>query len=357
MPPRGDTGDPVLLIVTTGAGPTSPDWRPAAGNHIFEVAQSAVDLLGAGRVVVTHLEEGESPRAWHDRIIRLITETGATHVLANVETDPRDPDEWTWDLFVDHLTHVWKGTFIGLMYDSAFEWTTIRAKRLAARDPHALLVALDRPLDVDLPGPRAHVGPVLLPLSRPTREVVEDAIRDVTKDIPVSFIGALYDYRVPLLDGLRAAGVDVAVNPQRDDAARTYLESRTAQPGYVSYMTALARSEITINLSRAHAEDVLQLKTRVLEASFAGCLVATDDTDRTDHYLTVDREFIRFSGTDDAASAIPALLAQPDRLRSMQEAARARARAIAGTVFWGAIDTGLRRSAFPPLLVDGQAPG
>ena len=347
---RVESVRPLLLIVTTGDGPASPEWRPAAGNHIFEVAQSAIDLLGQERVVVTHVEAGERVDAWHDRVIALAIESGATHLLANVETDPRDTDEWTWDLFVDHLQHAWNGTFIGLMYDSAFEWTTIRAKRLATRDPRALLVALDRPLSDDLPGPRAHVGPVLLPLSLPTQAAVENAIRDVPKDIPVSFIGALYDYRVPLLDGLRDAGVELAVNPQRDDAVRTYLESRTAQPGYLSYMTALARSEITVNLSRAHAENVLQLKTRVLEASFAGCLVATDDADRSDHYFTVDREFIRFSGVADAAAKIPGILADPARLASMQDAARQRARAIAGTVFWGAVDTGLRRSSLPALL-------
>jgi hypothetical protein len=341
---------PVLVIITTGEGPASTEWRPAAGNHIFEVAQSAIDLLGADRVVVTYAKGGEPVDAWHERVMALLLETGATHVLANVETDPHDPDEWTWDLFVDHLQQVWAGTFIGLMYDSAFEWTTIKAKRLAKRDPSALLVALDRPLAGDLPGSRAHVGPVLLPLSRPTQAEVEVTIHDVIKDISVSFIGALYDYRVPILDGLRDAGVDVAVNPQRDDSVRTYLESRTAQPGYLAYMTALARSQITVNLSRAHAENVLQLKTRVLEASFAGCLVATDDHDRSDHYFTEGREFARFSGVEDAAVTIPTLLGDAHRLAEMQHAARTRAREIAGTVFWGAVDRGLRRSSLPPLL-------
>ena len=319
------------------------------------MAQTAIDLLGAEHVLVTHVKEDESPEQWHDRIIDAILGFGATHVLGNVETDPRDPGEWTWDLFSDRLAAAWPGAFIGLMYDSAFEWTTIKARRLADRSPRVLLVALDRSLTDDIPGPRKHVGPVLLPLSKPTQLIVESAIAGLAKDIPVSFIGALYDYRVPMLDELRRVGVDVAVNPQRADTTRTYSESRTDQPDYVDYMRALARSDITINLSRAHAEDTKQLKTRVLEGSFAGCVVATDDPDKSDHYFTQDTEFARFTSVTDGARVIPALLSDRARLADMQRAARTRAREIADTVFWGAVDKGLRTSGMPPLL-SGSTP-
>jgi hypothetical protein len=348
-PGPSDPG-PRLVIITTGDGPESPEWHPAAGNHIFEVAQSAIDLLGADRVLVTHVPAGEPPAAWHDRVIGLVMSFGATHVLGNVETDPHDSAEWTWDLFCDRLATAWPGIFLGLMYDSAFEWTTIKGRRLAERGSRVLLVALDRPLGDELPGARRHVGPVLLPLSLPTQAIVEEALADVVKDIPVSFIGALYDYRVPILDALIAAGVAVAVNPQRLDVTRTYAESRTDQPGYVDYMRTLARSEITVNLSRAHTEETKQLKTRILEGSFAGCLVATDDADRSDHYFTEGAEFARFGSVADGSRVLPALLADPDRLAAMQAAARARARAIADSVFWGAVDSGLRASGMPPLL-------
>ncbi len=352
-PARGpsDPG-PRLVVITTGDGPESPEWHPAAGNHIFEVAQSAIDLLGPDRVLVTHVPAGESPAKWHDRIIGLIASFGATHVLGNVETDPHDSAEWTWDLFCDRLATAWPGTFLGLMYDSAFEWTTIKGRRLSERGSRVLLVALDRPIGDDITGPRKHVGPVLLPLSLPTQAIIEEAIADVAKDIPVSFIGALYDYRIPILDALTAAGVAVAVNPQRLDATRTYAESRTDQPGYVDYMRTLARSEITVNLSRAHTEETKQLKTRILEGSFAGCVVATDDDDRSDHYFTEGVEFARFASVADGARVIPALLADPERLATLQAAARARARAIADTVFWRAIDDGLRASAMPRLLLE-----
>ncbi len=350
-PSRGPSDPaPRLVVITTGDGPESPEWHPAAGNHIFEVAQSAIDLLGVDRVLVTHVASGESPAAWHDRIIGLIVSFGATHVLGNVETDPHDSAEWTWDLFCDRLATAWPGIFIGLMYDSAFKWTTIKGRRLAERSSRVLLVALDRPLGAEIPGARRHVGPVLLPLSLPTQAIVEEALADVTKDIPVSFIGALYDYRVPILDSLTAAGVAVAVNPQRLDVTRTYAESRTDQPGYVDYMRTLARSEITVNLSRAHTEETKQLKTRILEGSFAGCLVATDDDDRSDHYFTEGVEFARFASVADGARVLPGLLADPERLARLQAAARSRARAIADTVFWRAVDDGLRTSAMPPLL-------
>lgn len=46
----------------------------------------------------------------------------------------------------------------------------------------------------------------------------------------LTFIGALYDYRVQLIDQLRADGVNVAVNPHRPDVTADYHESRANQP-------------------------------------------------------------------------------------------------------------------------------
>ncbi len=339
-----------LLIIATGDGDTGGKWQPGRGNHFFEVAQSAIDLLGSERVNVTHVNEGEPPLTWHQRVYSRAREFGATHILGNVETDPRDTLEWTWDLFLDGLRTHWQGVFLGLMYDSAFDWTLIRSKRLASRDSRTLLIALDRPIAHLLPGRLAHVGPVILPISRPSQEAVLVALADVTKDVDVSFIGALYDYRVPLIEGLRTAGLPVTVNPQRSDVTLTYEESRTNQPDYLDYMRALARSRVTLNLSRAHTEETQQLKTRVLEASFAGCLVATDDRERSDHFFTAGREFLRFSGVADGASGIRALLDHPDELAHMQAAATLRARDIADSVFWLAVDRGLRASDLPPVL-------
>lgn len=341
-----------LLIVATGNGDTSDRWRPGAGNHFFEVAQSAIDLLGAQRVHVMHVAAGEDPLAWHQRVYARAREVSASHILGNVETDPFDMEQWSWDVFLDGLRHHWHGVFLGLMYDSANEWTTIRANRLVVRDDRTLLIALDRPLAGVLPGSLAHVGPVILPISQPSQALILDAVADQPKEFDVSFIGALYDYRVPVLDGMVAAGVPVTVNPQRPDVTRTYEESRSAQPDYLDYMRALARSHITLNLSRAHTEETQQLKTRILEGSFAGCVVATDDRDRSDHYFTAGEEFLRFSGVSGAAAVIRDVLADPDRLARIQAAATERARAIAGSVFWAAVDAGLRSSSLPAVLPD-----
>jgi hypothetical protein len=236
------------------------------------------------------------------------------------------------------------------MYDSANDWTIIRGQRLARRDDRTLLIALDRPLTGMVPGPFAHVGPVILPISRASQKQILEAIDGVEKDVDLSFIGALYDYRVPVLDGMATAGLPVTVNPQRSDMARTYLESRTAQPDYLDYMRALARSRITVNMSRAHTEETQQLKTRILEGSFAGCVVATDDRDRSDHYFTAGREFLRFEGIDGAVHVIGNALADPQTLLAIQGAATTHARRIATGVFWQAVEKGLRSSGLPSVL-------
>jgi spore maturation protein CgeB len=114
-------------------------------------------------------------------------------------------------------------------------------------------------------------------------------------------------------------------------------------------MSGLARSEITLNFSRANMVDVQQLKTRLLEASFVGCLVATDDADLSDRYFTEGQDFVRFRSVPDAADVVRPLLADRERLRRMQQAARLRARDIAETVFWERVDAGLATSGLPTV--------
>lgn len=351
--PPADAG-PRLVLVATHDGPDAATWRPGAGNHFFEIAQTAGDLIGHDRVHVLRAMPGEHVDTWQARVVREVAEQGATHVLVNIETDPFELDDWNWDVFVRRLRAAWTGTLMGLMYDSAFEWTIIRARRLARLDPRMLVVALDRPIDTLVPPTQRHVGPVLLPISRASQAAVAEATAGVAKDVDVSFIGALYPYRVPVIDRLREEGVDVRVNPQRPDVTRTYEESRANQPGYLAYMTALARSEITLNLSRANTEDVQQLKTRLIEASIVGCLVATDDADRSDRFFEQDVHFLRFADTPQCADAVRSLLADRDALAARQDAARARAVAIAETVFWETVDRGLRDSGLAPLLAPAR---
>lgn len=346
--PRSADG-PRLVAIATGEGPDAPTWQPAAGNHFYEIARTAADLMGADRVLILRAGADEPPDAWHARMIAAIADFGATHVIANVEIDPYDHEEWTWDLFQSRLRASWPGVLLGLMYDSAYEWTAIRAQRLVRRDRRTLMVALDRSMAGILPPPLAHVGPVILPMCRDTQASLLEATTGLPKDVDLSFIGALYPYRVPVIDDLAEHGIPVTVNPQRPDATRTYEESRANQPDYRAYMSGLARSEITLNFSRANMVDVQQLKTRLLEASFVGCLVATDDADLSDRYFTEGQDFVRFRSVPDAADVVRPLLADRERLRRMQQAARLRARDIAETVFWERVDAGLATSGLPTV--------
>jgi hypothetical protein len=153
----------------------------------------------------------------------------------------------------------------------------------------------------------------------------------------VSFIGALYDYRVDLINALRADGFDVVVNPHRPDTTTDYLESRTNQPTYLDYMAGLAQSELTINFSLASGGPHEQYKIRVQEASLVGTLCLTDDKERTRLFFEPD-EYRFFESIASLEEVVASTLGDSEKLSLNQEAAKSRAHMLAERDFWGKIN-------------------
>lgn len=339
---------PTHLVVVPMDGPDVPTWRIAGGNFFFEIAQAAREYLTPDEVSIFAVAPGERPADWHERLIRHLVETGATHVMAQVESDPNAPPSWTWDILWSQLMTRWDGVFLGVMFDSAYRWLTIHTRRMGRMSDRFMLVDICTPMDGVLVPHRSEVGPVNMPVSDASLALIDEHVAGMGKEFDVSFIGALYPYRVDLIDELAARGVNVAVNPHRSDETRDLAESRANQPTYIDYMAGLARSRMTINFSRSSAGDFQQLKTRVLEASAMGCIVLTDDADRTSRFWAPG-EFGFFADPRDVPDLVESFLRDPVRLEQAQAAARERARSLNVTSFWGGTQDGLRRRGLPTL--------
>lgn len=344
--------DPHLVVIAQ-VGPEVRNWRVAGGNHLFEVHQSAVEALGAGRVTLFGVGTEEPTDDWQRRLIQTVAQTRATHMVAQIEVDPNQHDAWNWDIVLPVLTRHWGGSTIGLMHDIAYEWIRIRAHRLGRQTRNLLLAELCQPMTGFVRPGQYEVGPMTMPLSQASVDAIDAHVAGTPKDYDVSFIGALYDYRVELLDRLAAGGLRVAVNPHRTDATRTFDESRTNQPTYLDYMAGLARSELTVNFSLAHGGPWEQYKIRVHEASLVGCLCLTDDGDRSRHFFA-QNEYQYFPSVEALPDVVAARLQDRDALRADQRAASRRAHELSRTDFWGRIDLGLRRRGLAPLT--GLAP-
>jgi len=346
----GDQSSPHLVVIPQ-VGPDVDTWRPAGGNFLYEVAQAAREQYGDDRVSIFAVGGDEPEAEWHQRLIRHLVETGATHLIAQVEADPNTAQKkYSWDVFWSQLHPRWDGVFLGLVTDSYFKWITAAARRLARMAPRFMLVDICMPMDGVLVPGRPEVGPVNMPVSDASLAVIDETCADVDRIYDVTFIGTLYPYRVEMLDRIRATGAAVAVNPHREVPATDYESSRQFVPSYVDYMKALAQSRITINFSQANAGTQQQLKTRILEAAAMGCLVLTDDVDRSDRFWIPEEEYGFFATPEDLPSVVEAWLKDPERLERARLAGQRRAREINTSSFWGGVDVGLARRGLRPLM-------
>lgn len=337
------------IVVVPIEGPQYPNWGPGNWNFYYETMQAATERFGQQSVSVLDVAPGEPAASWHSRLIDLVRDTQATHLITHMEHDPGGPDEWTWDILWNQLATEWDGVFLGVMFDSAFWLVTMKARRLARISPNYMGVDICAPMAGVLIPRQFEVGPVTMPVSQQSLELVNRRIEGISPAHDVSFIGALYPYRVDMIKQLRASGIDIAVNPHRDDSPTDLHTSRTNQPGWLDYMAGLASSRMTINFSRSSAGDFEQLKTRVIEATLAGTFLITDDKTSTRRYFSEGCEFDTFSSVVELPGVIEKWLAQPLILDQGRLAAQERAQEIALHDFWDRITMGLDVRRLPSL--------
>lgn len=348
--PKLASDRPSHLVVVPQVGPEVDTWKAAGGNFFYEIAQAAREYAGADKVSIFAVAPGEDSATWHVRLIRFLVESGATHLIAQIEADPNSGQQLnTWDTCWSQLSTCWDGVLLGVVTDSSYRYITFGARRLARISPNFLLVDICMPMDGVLVKGRVEVGPVNMPVSNQSLAVVDANTLGLPKIHDVVFIGVLYPYRVEMLEELRANGVRVAVNPHRADTSEASGDARTNQPSWLDYMTALAQSNLALNFSQSSAGPYQQLKTRVLEASAVGCVILTDDVDRTERFWVPEAEYGFFATPPDVPEVVDRFLADPDKLVAAQHAAKQRARSINVTSFWGGIEAGLRQRGLPAL--------
>ena len=338
------------LVVAPLEGPQSAAWLPGTRNVYYEAYRSAGEKIGMEHVSVLDVPPGAAPALWHRALVDHIHDHQATHVITHIEADPGTPDQWTWDVVWNQLAQTWDGVLLGVMFDSAFETITMRSRRLARISPHFMAVDICMPMnDVMVPG-RDEVGPVNMPVSQQSLGMLHERILGLEPVHDVSFIGALYPYRVEMIEQLRSLGIDVVVNPHRPDPTTDFASSRTNQPKWLDYMAGLAQSRMTINFSRSSAGDFEQLKTRVIEATLAGTLLLTDDRDRTRLFFEQDVEFGFFPDVAHLPGVVEHWLSQPALLDRGRLAAQRRAQGIALSNFWHGVSEGLSKRGLPALM-------
>ncbi len=335
---------PTHLVVVPQEGEAFESFAPGTRNLYYEAAQSLREILGSDSVSVFHVAPGETAEAWHARLIDFVQSVGATHVMGHVESDPGQVNApWTWDSLWSELSAVWDGVLLGVMFDSSYQWLSAQSRLLARISDRFLLVDICIPMDGRMVRGRPEVGPVNMPMSRESLALVREHLAGVMPEFDVSFIGAMYPYRIELVEQLRNLGVSVAVNPHRADNAEDFESSRRKQPSWLDYMAGLASSRMTLNFSRSSAGRFEQLKTRVLEATLAGTMLLTDDRERTSRFFTPEVDYGYFRNVQELPSVITKFMSDPKRISQISAAGFSKAIDIAPEGFWRAIDSGLQR--------------
>ena len=350
-PPPASLDRGVHVLVVPQEGPVFDSWRPGTRNFYFEARQTAVEILGADRVSFLDVARGEPWESWSPRLVSMANEVGATHIITHIESDPSsESTTWHWDIAWAELLRSWDGVLLGVMFDSAYYWINAQSRRLARMSPRFMVVDICTPMDGSMLRGRPEVGPVNMPMSTVSLDLIRQRCAGVEKQWDVSFIGVLYPHRVDALEKLSNRGVDVALNPHRMDDARDYASTAADQPSWLNYMGALAASRMTINFSQSNARPVQQLKTRVIEGMLAGTVVVTDDVDRTSRFFSPGVDYRYFRDLDALPDVISQALAEPGILAESAAAVLPRAESLANRGFWDAIDVGLRRRSLPPVL-------
>jgi hypothetical protein len=311
-------------------------WLPGVGNYPFELFESAKEALGADRVHQVLIPHDEPAREWHDRVITAARESGASHIFGRTDHEPNGLDHlWSWDVLVKRFRREWSGVFLALSYDSAYPYVAMHLDRLTRLHERTMPVVLDRPISAAIRPHRPAAGPLFLPLSTPSMAVLDAAVSDVEPRYDLTFIGNVsgYPYRADLLAELKGAGLEVVVNPQSGGTDN--------RPGFESYARALKTSRITLNFSRCNGVPITQLKTRLLEGSLFGAVVASDSPLYVQDYFIDGEEFISYSSPEELKTKVSALLSDSTALDDMRHKARLKADQLRVTNLWQKVDQAL----------------
>jgi len=335
--------DAKLLLVVPSADHLQIPWEPAQGNYSFELYETACAYMGADRVHTLRIAPGGEAHEYHHQIVNYLHEHRITHVLSRIDIEANGDPHWNWDQFARLLRSTWNGVFLPLSYDSAYPYVAMHLDRITRLHSRAMPIVLDRPISGVIRPRRPAAGPLFLPLSDASTNLILTTLQDVTPEFDLTFIGnvAGYPYRSELLNALEHEGLQVTVNPQGRSAA--------TMPGFMEYAAALRRSKVTLNFTRCNGVPVTQLKTRMLEGSLFGSVVAADSALYARDYFVEGEEFISYDSPRHLHEQLIALDAEPDRLDAMRAKAFLRANDLRVRNFWEATNQALTQRGLPTL--------
>ena len=340
------------LLVIPHDGPHMDSWKPFGGNWFFEIQQSAVEHLGPQRVRVVNIPPFMPVRDWTQRVFDEIATFKPTHVIGQIERDPNKSADWNWDVLARGLAEAPGVTFIAVHYDLHFAWIQERLKRLHDLLPEMVSLGLADPPMIRIPRSSRSIGPVTMPISEITLSQADEIRLATKRSEDLSFLGALYENRVPILRNLEDAGLRVLVNPHHDKVASDYLGSRENKSGYYRYMQGIAACNFTINFARASSGSDIQYKTRVVESAVLGTFLVTDDSKWAPKILSPDL-LVVVNDFRDASRALEDFQRLPD-LEARRDALLERGKYLARYHFWSQLESALRSMKKASLGIDAK---
>lgn len=157
---------------------------------------------------------------------------------------------------------------------------------------------------------------------------VLDLLGNVTKDVPVSFVGGIsrhHNKAIPLLEYLAAEtpiqffGYGARALPRRSPIRKRHHGEVWGLDMY----RALARSKITLNRHINVAENYAN-NMRLYEATGVGSLLITDRKDNLGELFEVGKEVVAYSTPEEAAELIRHYLDHPEEAEKIAKAGQAR---------------------------------
>lgn len=312
-----------LLIVSP------PSWHsdikpfePATGHFYFDLWQSAREFYNSEDIHWTQVKGGNLE--WISNLLNHIHLVSPSHLLIHVEENPTgNPRD------LAHLAIALRQNFTGwvtlLMYDSIYWNHLLAAEEFIEHYPRTNVIATDGELRLLKRVGKA--GPALLPTSKQSLRVLESRYANDHRLQPtydVSHIGSLYGYRRKEIAKLTRLGVEVVLNPHRQNPSE--------MPEYYEFYRAFRNSKITLNFSRANGANVKHAKTRILEATVFGSILLTDEIRLTSRLLEPS-SFLKFSNARTARAEVLRLLSNPEALEQLRISST-KAGALCRDYFW-----------------------
>lgn len=252
----------IIVIVPLDS---SDDWSSASGNWFYEIYTSAIDFFPEHKIEVFFIRDYGS--SWFEVLFEKISINPQTSILSFIENDSSENMNGINFEHLIKLRHIWRGIIMGVIFDSVWPNTLNHAFLLSHMDKGIVIVSIDRSIKSALPRNSSQCGPIFLPISKETILQFQKIAKNNSKSIELSFIGKTYPSRIHIIDLVLKTYPDLHLKYELDNN----------RPNYSFYITKLASSHFTLNLARANAQSVFQLKCRVLEAALVGTIVVTDE--------------------------------------------------------------------------------